>query len=740
MKTKLLACISCLLVVLGSVFFPTGPAIAAEAQPSFYSGAGTGQGADSKATAEQSRGAAKADRRSSDFAEPMVGMTVNNVWEPNFWNWGAAIAADPWVLVKDHTPEREPELGWYNQRDLGAFPDVAEQQLAWMADYGIDYVSYLWLWNPSGKSKSEPSIDTYLAAPSHKDLAFALLWDYNEVIRDRNASASGGVPKDDLTMALWPRIVNRWLEQYMSRSEYLRIDNQPVVYMHGTASSRLIPWAKDQAEERYPGPEYVRDGITYYADLDGHPGGRGKYLLVLQDLNAIADELARERGFDGLFLVSGFGNNTAHWNMVSLVGGFDAESPYNYHSAPTWNTTKEIYSESYEELAGFYKRQWYSGLEDYFPDNRNPQEVQKRIVPMTAGWNQTPLTENRRSANLVVTAEEAHNGSYPNDPKEFEDHLRQARKFMADYPDTTLGLGKIYAWNEFMEGGIVEPIAKSASKMAYLEAISRVFGKLETSVDQWKASPDGATLAIGVETDLRTWTIESPVPGWLTASPKSGRYSGKLSVSAAPNTTGQERTAWITVRAGGLTSEIKVTQAGAAATLSVSPSSWSAPAAAASLNVTVTTNQSQWTATSNQSWLTVSPASGKNSGQVTLKVTANTTTASRIGTVTFSAGNKTVTFRVTQAGATTLELSSASWHHPVSRAGSWGVTVTTNQSQWTAVSSAKWLTVTRTPSGQALLQMTENTSTAKRTGTVTFSAGGKTATVAVTQVGKVNTK
>ncbi|MDR0717578.1 MAG: BACON domain-containing protein [Azoarcus sp.] len=66
--------------------------------------------------------------------------------------------------------------------------------------------------------------------------------------------------------------------------------------------------------------------------------------------------------------------------------------------------------------------------------------------------------------------------------------------------------------------------------------------------------------------------------------------------------------------------------------------------------LTVTTNQSQWTAKSNQSWLTVSPASGKSGAQATLKVTANTALASRTGTVTFSASDKTSTVTVVQAG------------------------------------------------------------------------------------------
>src|SRR5690242_6428823 len=65
--------------------------------------------------------------------------------------------------------------------------------------------------------------------------------------------------------------------------------------------------------------------------------------------------------------------------------------------------------------------------------------------------------------------------------------------------------------------------------------------------------------------------------------------------------------------------------------LTVSPTSLSFGSAASSSAVTVTSNVS-WTATDNQTWLTVSPAAGSNNGSFTVSATANTGTASRTGT------------------------------------------------------------------------------------------------------------
>ncbi|MDR1825518.1 MAG: hypothetical protein LBR27_09395 [Bifidobacteriaceae bacterium] len=64
----------------------------------------------------------------------------------------------------------------------------------------------------------------------------------------------------------------------------------------------------------------------------------------------------------------------------------------------------------------------------------------------------------------------------------------------------------------------------------------------------------------------------------------------------------------------------------------------------------VTTNQSRWTASSNQTWLTVTPTSGVTGATLTVRATsANTGTTARSATVTITAGSVTTYLTVTQA-------------------------------------------------------------------------------------------
>jgi chitodextrinase len=96
---------------------------------------------------------------------------------------------------------------------------------------------------------------------------------------------------------------------------------------------------------------------------------------------------------------------------------------------------------------------------------------------------------------------------------------------------------------------------------------------------------------------------------------------------------------------------LNVTTQSTGSSLTVSPGSLSIGSAAGSSPIAVTSNVS-WTATDNQSWITVSPASGSNNGTVNVTVTANTGSTSRAGTVTIAGGSITRTIAVTQSGVT----------------------------------------------------------------------------------------
>jgi glucuronoarabinoxylan endo-1,4-beta-xylanase len=167
--------------------------------------------------------------------------------------------------------------------------------------------------------------------------------------------------------------------------------------------------------------------------------------------------------------------------------------------------------------------------------------------------------------------------------------------------------------------------------------------------------------------------------------------------------------------------------------LTVSPTSLSPGSAAGSSNVTVTSNVS-WTATDNQSWITVSPASGTNNGTVSVSVTANTGSGSRSGTVTISGGSIIRTVSVTQSGVANNLTVSPSSLNPGSVAGSSNVSVTSNVS-WTAIDNQSWITVSPasgTNNGTVSVSVTANTG-ASRSGTVTIAGGSITRTVSVTQ-------
>ena len=89
------------------------------------------------------------------------------------------------------------------------------------------------------------------------------------------------------------------------------------------------------------------------------------------------------------------------------------------------------------------------------------------------------------------------------------------------------------------------------------------------------------------------------------------------------------------------------------ATLEVNKENISLTSSASSSSFTVSANNA-WTATSNQSWLIVSPASGSasNSATVNVSASANTTSSSRTATVTIKSSDLTKTITVTQPAMT----------------------------------------------------------------------------------------
>jgi outer membrane lipoprotein-sorting protein len=246
----------------------------------------------------------------------------------------------------------------------------------------------------------------------------------------------------------------------------------------------------------------------------------------------------------------------------------------------------------------------------------------------------------------------------------------------------------------------------------------------------------GGTLNV-VVTSNTNWTAVSSAT-WLTLTPASGTGDGLATVTAAANT-GEARTATVTVAGGDISVTVTVTQAPATASafiLTVAPVTLDFNAAGGTLNIAVASN-TNWTAVGSATWLTFSPASGANDGTVGVTAAANTG-AARTGTVIVMGGGLMRTVNITQAavaqpGGATLTVAPAALEYEAD-GGALNIAVMSN-TNWTAVSSATWLTLSPASGandGTVSATATANTG-AVRTATVTVAGGGILQTVAVTQ-------
>jgi hypothetical protein len=270
---------------------------------------------------------------------------------------------------------------------------------------------------------------------------------------------------------------------------------------------------------------------------------------------------------------------------------------------------------------------------------------------------------------------------------------------------------------------------------------SATLGVSATTASIGAAANSTATVNV---TSNTTWTSTSDQT-WLTVSPAPATGNGTLTFTAAANPLILPRMATVTVSATGATSQtITVTQQAASgtATLGVSTTTTNIGAAANSTASLDVTSNTAWTASSNQTWLTISPASGTGNSSLTFTATANPTVSTRTATVTVSAtGASSQTVTVTQTGvSTTLSLLTPA----ISLAAGTGSTPikytfsVMSNTDWTASSNQAWLTVSpASATGNDLLTVSAdpNPNMVTRTATVTVTAtGGISQTVTVTQV------
>ena len=159
------------------------------------------------------------------------------------------------------------------------------------------------------------------------------------------------------------------------------------------------------------------------------------------------------------------------------------------------------------------------------------------------------------------------------------------------------------------------------------------------------------------------------------------------------------------------------------------------------------TSSHDWTASANQSWITLSRKSGTpQKTYFNITVSKNSSTSKRTGTVTITADNKSYKINVSQQGAekAVFEFSSDTDTTPEfeAKGGTSKVSFTTSH-DWTANANQSWISLSRksgtTSNSNFTITVSENTSTSQRSGTVTITSNSKSYKVSISQKGKEET-
>jgi len=206
------------------------------------------------------------------------------------------------------------------------------------------------------------------------------------------------------------------------------------------------------------------------------------------------------------------------------------------------------------------------------------------------------------------------------------------------------------------------------------------------------SSGASGTVAVTASSSACDRSVVNPVT-WITiTSGATGTGSGSFGYTVTANTTGQMRTATLTV--GG--QAFSVTQESASCTTLVTPASPSFPATGGTSSLSVISNCA-WTAVSNSEWISiVSGSSGTGSGTIRLAVAANASTEARLGSITIGGQ----TFNIHQSGvACTVTLLTLRASFPVA-GGSGSIQVMAPaECSWTAVSGGPWILLEGSVSG-----------------------------------------
>jgi len=191
-----------------------------------------------------------------------------------------------WSQLKKH-PERTPALGFYAQEN----PEIADWETKWAVEHGIDFFIYCWYRISQGgpvKQKLGSHLHKALFNSRFQDMMkFTIMWE------NQNKGKAGVADEEDLMKNLLPF----WMENYFKRTNYLVVDNKPVLFIYR--------------------PEFLVEDL----------GSMEKVRSAFDKMR----QACRNEGFDGLWLLGEYrGTDPKHLELMKSIG-LDYTFAYCWH-------------------------------------------------------------------------------------------------------------------------------------------------------------------------------------------------------------------------------------------------------------------------------------------------------------------------------------------------------------------------------------------------------------------------
>ena len=134
---------------------------------------------------------------------------------------------------------------------------------------------------------------------------------------------------------------------------------------------------------------------------------------------------------------------------------------------------------------------------------------------------------------------------------------------------------------------------------------------------------------------------------WIQSSEKSGENGASVKIIVDENSDPEIRTGIATFKCGDKQANVKITQEAKEYSISIEPTEIEFEAEGGEQTITVTSSDS-WSLSTDNDWITTSIKSGENESLVNIIVDYTTSAEIRTGIITFTCGDKTAEFTVTQ--------------------------------------------------------------------------------------------